>query len=93
VARVGIVLRTEPVVEALIARLRLLRRVELPVAVPFAEMACRVARALQQLRDRNLAAPQVHRMPRRDPVIHAEAVGFRPVSRPARLGEQTGAAA
>ena len=56
-ARQGVVLRAEPVVEAVVARLRLRRLVELAGQVPLADVAGAVAGLAEQRGDRDFARP------------------------------------
>ena len=70
-ARIRIVMRRKPMIEAVIVRLWLCRLVEFAIHVPFAHVAGRIARLLQQFRDRDLALPHMHWRIFRDPVTHA----------------------
>jgi hypothetical protein len=97
----GVVLGREPMIEAEIARSRLRVGVEQRVAMPLPGHERRVSRFPEQLRQRYLGPAQMDQvtaLPRRpvavlhDPVVHAARFGFRPVSKPTRDGEQTGAA-
>ena len=55
-----IVLRAEPLIEPVVSWLRLLRRVELAVAVPLSDMSRVVAGSLEQVRDRRFLASEMH---------------------------------
>src|SRR6478752_2438599 len=70
-----IVLRREPVVEAVVAGLRLRRLVERTVKMPFADMAGRIACFPEQRGDGDLALPQVHGRIFGYPVSDADARG------------------
>ena len=74
-----VVLRAEPVVKAVVPRLRLLRRIELPIRMPLPRMTSCIARVSQHPRKAHLVPPQMHLGPRRNPVIYTQ-----PIRRAAR---------
>lgn len=73
VRRAGVVLRGHPPVVTVIARLRLRGIVEQAVEMPLAAMAGRVARALEQSRQRDLARAQVRDTALGEPRVDAVA--------------------
>ena len=87
VRRAGVVLRGHPPVVAVIARLRLREIVEQAVEMPLAAMAGRVARALEQSRQRDLARAQVRDTALGDPGV--DAVSKRRAPREQRRARRT----
>ena len=73
VVRQRVVLRGEPVIEAMVGRLRLRRSIELTVEVPLARMARVVAGLTQNRGDRDFGATHMHRRQHRNPVVDADA--------------------
>ena len=75
----------EPVIESMVAGLRLLWRVEHRVAMPFSTHASRVSRRLQHSRDREFLFAQLNQLPRAsdrlvgiciwNPVINSRPIG------------------
>ena len=66
-----VVLRSEPVVKPVIARLRLGGRIKFPIAMPLADVRGVVALGLEYPSDRHLILTQVHHVIARNPVVHA----------------------
>ncbi len=71
----GVVLRAEPVIEAVIRGLRLFGQVEAAVEMPFANVAGVVAGLLEEFRERDFVASQVHGREQGDPVVDAGPIG------------------
>ncbi len=84
----GVVLRGEPVFEAVVGRLRLARQVEHAVQVPFADVGRGVAGPLQQGGDGDLLRRKCIGDSMGIQLWMPMRVGVRPVIKPARDGEQ-----